>query len=281
MSIHPKAAEIFRVVHERGYDLPSGRVDLGNALAGCVGGSRTWTPDELAAIVDARTREASPPGCAIEVTGETTQAASFRLSRAGAEHLALLNFASAKNPGGGFLGGARAQEEDLCRCSLLYPAIAEQTTYYEVNRARRGPDTALYSDHLITSPSVPFLRVRADDPWLDTPFFADVITAPAPNAGALDVATLAVELDATFRRRTRMVIALAAHLGHRELVLGAWGCGAFRNDPELAADAFSDALATLDHDFSRVVFAVFDPRAGTPNTRAFERRFAAAISDAP
>lgn len=278
MSIHPKAAEIFRVVHDGGYDLPSGRVDLRDALARCVGGSRTWTPEELVALVEARTRDAGPYGCAIEVTGETTQAASFRISQAGAEHLALLNFASAKNPGGGFLGGARAQEEDLCRCSLLYPAIAEQTTYYEVNRARRGPDTALYSDHLITSPSVPFLRVRSEDAWLDAPFFADVITAPAPNAGALDATALAVELDATFRRRTRMVIALAAHLGHREVILGAWGCGAFRNDPELAADAFSDALATIEHDFSRVVFAVFDPRTGAPNTRAFERRFASAMA---
>ncbi|MCB9603962.1 MAG: TIGR02452 family protein [Sandaracinus sp.] len=275
MEVNPKAAEILRIAHEGRYETADGSVDVSAALAASVEGSRTWSPDALERVLAARARSATSLDLPIEVTGETTQEAAFRLAHESAPNLALLNFASAKNPGGGFLGGAKAQEEDLCRCSLLYLAIEPQRLYYETNRARRGTDAALYTDHLIHSPQVPFLRVRSKGPWV-APVFADVITAPAPNARALDLTQHGAALERAFRHRARLVIALAAEQGHRSLILGAWGCGAFRNDPVLAADAFSDALATVDHGFTRVVFAVFDPRSDAPNTRAFERRFARA-----
>src|SRR6185312_12808515 len=94
-------------------------------------------------------------------------------------HVVALNFASAKNPGGGFLGGAKAQEEDLCRCSALYTCQLTQSAYYEVNRAT---SSMLYTDNIIYSPDVPFFR---DDrlQLLDEPFTVSIITAPAPNAG--------------------------------------------------------------------------------------------------
>lgn len=271
MDVNPKAAEILRIAHEGRYESADGPVDVAASLASCIEQSRTWTPDALERVLAARGRSATSLDVPIEVTGETTQEAAFRLAHEGASHLALLNFASAKNPGGGFLGGAKAQEEDLCRCSLLYLAIEPQRVYYEANRARHGTDAALYTDHLIHSPRVPFLRV-SKGPWV-APIFADVITAPAPNARHLAPAH-GPALERTFRHRARLVIALAAEHGHRELILGAWGCGAFRNDPELAADAFANALVTVEHGFARVVFAVFDPRDGAPNTRAFQQRFA-------
>jgi len=56
----------------------------------------------------------------IFVTDETTQVAAHRLiMKEGITNLVLLNFASGKHPGGGFLKGSKAQEEDLCRCSGL------------------------------------------------------------------------------------------------------------------------------------------------------------------
>jgi uncharacterized protein (TIGR02452 family) len=116
----------------------------------------------------------------IEVTEETTQVAAHRLvTSEGCEDLVLLNFASARNPGGGFINGAKAQEEDLARCSGLYPCLLTQPEYYETNRVQ---ESLLYTDYLIYSPQVPWLRVRNRE-LLDRYFLASVITAPAPNAG--------------------------------------------------------------------------------------------------
>lgn len=167
----------------------------------------------------------------IEVTSEKTGEASRRLVEEGVPHVAALNFASAKNPGGGFLGGAKAQEEDLARCSALYPCLITQREYYDVNRAEHSP---LYTDHLIYSPDVPFFRDEALD-FLEQPFHVSILTAPAPNAGAAqrNAPHLMAHLPGVFRARALKVLQVAAHQGHRTLVLGAWGCGAFRNNPNL------------------------------------------------
>ena len=97
------------------------------------------------------------PAC--EVSAETTGAAALRLRGEGGERVLALNFASAKNAGGGFINGAKAQEEDLARASALYPCLIGQRGYYEANR-RCG--SMIYTDHLIYSPDVPFFR---DDGW--------------------------------------------------------------------------------------------------------------------
>ena len=92
-----------------------------------------------------------------------------------------LNFASAKNPGGGFLGGSQAQEEALARASGLYPCLSANFGYYQFNRSKGG---AIYSHHLIYSPAVPVFRDDEDN-FLDAYFPASIITAPAVNVGAL------------------------------------------------------------------------------------------------
>ena len=95
----------------------------------------------------------------ISVTPESTQQAAYRLMvKEGLGDVVLLNFASAKNAGGGFLNGAKAQEEDLCRSSGLYLCQLEQPDYYAANRAEKS---MLYTDHIIYSPRVPFFACRA------------------------------------------------------------------------------------------------------------------------
>lgn len=193
------------------------------------------------------------------VTSETTIAAIQRLNVAEGGHLACLNFASAKNPGGGFLGGSEAQEESLARSSALYPCLLAAPEYYQRNREC---GTTLYLDLAIWSPAVPFFR---DDTGalLDTPVRASVITAPAPNAGAVaknQPAQLG-EVEPTLRRRARFVLAIAATHGVRRLVLGAWGCGVFRNDPRVVAQVFADLLrspAEFSAAFDEVIFAIRD-----------------------
>lgn len=248
------------------YVAPSGAtVELD--LDRCVQESRTWGPEELADLVERRTPASGPP-TQVEVTEETTGAAARRLAATGP--VAALNFASAVSVGGGFLRGAKAQEEDLCRCSALFACLEPQRGYYVANRAA-GSD--LYTDRLITSPDVPFFRDERLE-LLEAPFVASVITAPAPCARDLRMEERA-QLPSIFERRVANVLAVAEALGHRRLVLGAWGCGAFRNDPDLVADVFARALeGPFRAAFERVDFAVHDPGPERRNLGAFRERLA-------
>jgi len=213
----------------------------------------------------------------IEVTEETTAEAGRRLvEQERVPRVVALNFASAKNPGGGFLSGAKAQEEDLTRCSALYGCLIRQHAYYDANRA---PPSFLYTDHIIYSPDVPFFR---DDQLtlLEAPFPLSIITAPAPNAGeALQRdAGAAPSIRAALERRAALVLAAAARHDHRTLILGAWGCGVFRNDPREVADIFGRLLAhpRFQGAFERVVFAIYDRSKDRATLRAFQERFPAA-----
>jgi uncharacterized protein (TIGR02452 family) len=195
----------------------------------------------------------------IEVSAESTVEAIVRLHREGSGHLAALNFASARNPGGGFLGGAQAQEESLTRSSGLYPCLLRQPQFYERHRSSQ---CLLYQDLAIFSPGVPFF-VNDDGGFLDEPALASVITSPAPNTGALannDPAKLPLASQ-TLRRRAEFVLRLAAAKNVDTLILGAWGCGVFRNDPAVVAEAFAKLLldsGPFATSFARVVFAIYD-----------------------
>jgi putative RNA 2'-phosphotransferase len=212
-------------------------------------------------------------GTAVSVTGETTIEALVRLAGQGG-HVGCLNFASAKRPGGGFLGGAQAQEESLARASGLYPALQTQPDYYARNKAFGSP---LYLDLLLYSPLVPFFR---DDNggWLDAPVLASVITAAAPNVSALEEARRfdAGEIALALEKRSDFILAVAAHHKIERLVLGAWGAGVFGNDPVQVARIFAALLAgRYAGAFIEVVFAVLGTRETSANHRAFADVFAA------
>jgi uncharacterized protein (TIGR02452 family) len=210
----------------------------------------------------------------IEVTDETTQIAAHRLVKSeGCHDLVLLNFASARNPSGGFITGAKAQEEDLARCSGLYPCQLTQPEYYEANRSQAS---LLYTDHIIYSPQVPWFRTRSRE-LLDDYFLASVITAPAPNAGEVlrRDPNAHADIEKILRQRAGYVLAVAQDNGHRSLLLGAWGCGVFRNDASLVADAFGEWLESprFHGCFDRVVFGIYDSSKTQDKLKAFENRF--------
>ncbi len=190
----------------------------------------------------------------------------------GVVDLALLNFASARTPGGGFLSGARSQEEDLARASALYPCLLSQPAFYEANEASRS---MLYTDHVIGSPGVPFFREGTR--WLPEPFLASVITAPAPNARHHLARSRhgASEVRDALRRRAGAVLAVARDLGCRTVLLGAWGCGVFRNDPDDVADAFAHWMwgGVFGGAFDRIVFGIHDTGRDQRVMRAFDDRF--------
>lgn len=273
MSLKGIARETVEISERGEYVAPSGRrVSLGDAVERAREGTVLYRPGETKRLPWPEPVMARDSRPRFEVTPEKTGEAARRLLEdEGVEHVVALNFASAKNPGGGFLGGAKAQEEDLSRCSALYPCLLTQPDYYEVNRAERS---ALYTDHIIYSPDVPFFRDERVE-LLERPFLVSIITAPAPNAGAAarNSPELVPRVSGVLHARALKVIQVAAHHGHRTLVLGAWGCGVFRNDPADVADAFAQALATFPGVFERVVFAVWERGGDGPNLRAFRERF--------
>lgn len=251
MSLKSTAQFVLDLLERGTYSVEGTEVSIRSAQRAAVQGSRLVTPEDVRGLLS---RRSSGPGGRprVEVVDGTTQQVARELAREGP--VALLNFASARNPGGGFLNGAKAQEEDLCRCSGLYPTLLEHPTYYAVNRGQRS---LLYTDHAIVSPSVPFFRTRGRDP-LEAPFLATVITMPAPNSGPFLRKEPAggPRLEAAFLRRWRAVLAIAAEERTPTLLLGAWGCGAFGGDPEMAASTAAMALGEGAGSIQRVVFAI-------------------------
>ncbi|MDB6078795.1 MAG: hypothetical protein JWO82_2542 [Akkermansiaceae bacterium] len=233
-----------------------------------------YTPDDADRLLLPAENRSASSDLRFEVTAETTQAAARRLvQEEGCHDPVLLNYASARNPGGGFTNGAKAQEEDLCRCSGLYPCLLTQSQYYQANRAQ---DSLFYTDHLIYSPRVPWFRTKSRE-LLDQVFLASVITAPAPNAGQIFLHEQGgwADIETSLRHRAALVLAIAREHNHRTLLLGAWGCGVFRNQPETVARVFHDLL---QHDqfagcFDRVVFAVYDRSKDQGTFKAFRNEF--------
>lgn len=204
----------------------------------------------------------------ISVTPESTLEAMQRLSGL---QLVALNFASAKNAGGGFLGGAQAQEESLARSSGLYWCLRQTPEFYAYHR--QNPDLR-YSHRMIYSPEVPFFKNDAGD-LLEMPYNASIITAAAPNYGALsqNQPQHLPSVPNVLAARAELVLRLAAHQQHKNLVLGAWGCGVFRNPPELVAQTFADLLSgAFAGVFEQVVFAVYDKSAKQDVFSAFANR---------
>ncbi|MEZ0390129.1 MAG: TIGR02452 family protein, partial [Verrucomicrobium sp.] len=231
-----------------------------------VRGSRAVPPDEVLAIANRKRHSTS-----IEVQQATTLEALRELYHSGVPGLGCLNFASAKNAGGGFLNGSLAQEESLACNSALYPCQLACREYYDANRAS---ENALYTDWMIWSPMVPFIRLD-DGTHSEQPYLAHVITAPAPNAGAVAgrIPDAPERVLTTLKRRAARVCQLAAQQGVQTFVLGAWGCGVFRNDPAQVARVFTELLQTggeYEGVFERVVFAIHDPLDGTPVYQAFK-----------
>ncbi|WP_257386496.1 TIGR02452 family protein [Tahibacter caeni] len=265
---------------ERGrYTAPLGEtVELAAAITACRAATRLFSPSMLQEYRDA-VLAAPSPGLAtrIDVVNETTLQGIARLiaETGDGDDLAVLNFASARNPGGGFLGGAQAQEESLARSSALYASQLRAPAFYDDHRRS---SSLLYSDAMILSPHCPVFRY--DDGQLrDRAHAVSFITSAAPNAGAIRQQRREREqrdIASTLRRRAECVLALAAVQGYRRLVLGAWGCGVFGNDPHSVAAVFASLLrGAWQGRFAQVAFSVLDTSPQQATLRAFRDLFAA------
>ncbi|WP_045687267.1 TIGR02452 family protein [Hymenobacter sp. AT01-02] len=240
-------------------------------------GSYLYRPNDVPSLLQELDGAATTRPAEVRVYQATTLEAAAALSKEYGR-VGCLNFASARNPGGGFLGGSQAQEESLARSSGLYPCLTQFPEMYTYNA--RPDSTGLYSDYLVYSPGVPVFRGEAGE-WLPQPFLLDIITAPAVNAGALrrNSPHLLPQLVPVMRHRLRLVLATAARHGIEALLLGAWGCGVFANDPVQVAELFAEALAepTIRGRFSRLDFAIFDPKPPHGVLQAFQDALASAL----
>ena len=170
------------------------------------------------------------------------------LENAGKKMIAL-NFASAHKPGGGYVTGAVAQEESVCRASGLYYTIKDVSEYYEQNGRHK---TADYTDGMISSENVPVVR---DDSGalLKTPVLCDFITCPAVNKGAARLPDS--EVNALMKQRIEKIITLAASKTPDVVILGAFGCGVFRNRREDVLPLFEAAIEQYGGDIE-YIFAI-------------------------
>jgi uncharacterized protein (TIGR02452 family) len=212
------------------------------------------------------------------VTRESTLEAAARLA---GERPCILNFASAKHPGGGFLRGSPAQEESIARSSGLFPTLIRHPEFYEENKKSQRNNIGLYLDYAIYSPDVPVIRNDAGE-WLEEPYFVSVVTSPAPNRHAIfddednkmdddQEEAMEMKIEQTFSKRMKQVLSIMAAQGHRTIILGAWGCGVFGNDPLMVAELFRDNLKLLPF-FDKVAFPIYD-RSDSETLRSFVQIF--------
>lgn len=182
------------------------------------------------------------------------------------------NFASATNPGGGVTKGSSAQEECLCRCSTLYFCLNTDTLwggFYGPHRAAQDP---IHNDDCIYTPNVMVIKtdeavpqIMQEKNWYEV----DVITCAAPNLrerpgnqmnpgdGQTAVTLSSQEQIILHEKRLRRILDIAVAAGEEVVILGAFGCGAFANDPQAVATAASNVLADYLHAFEIIEFAIY------------------------
>lgn len=250
--IHPAAKETVGIVKQGFYvNSENQKIDVSSNIAYSIDNSKMYTPDYVHNIENIPVNPDNHP--IIEVTSERTLEASLRLINNGIK-TAALNFASARNPGGGFAGKNEAQEENLCRSSALYWSQIKHPEMYAFNRNNKS---LLYSDYMIFTPDCPCWRL-SDYKLLDEPFSLSFITAPAANMSkGCEEGFKQVMLN-----RARKIVLVAVENGMKGLVLGAWGCGVFKNRAEDVASYFKTVLIDegLGKYFDHIVFPIEGPK---------------------
>ena len=191
----------------------------------------------------------------------------------------VLNFASATNPGGGVAWGSTAQEECLCRCSTLYANLIVRENWEQFYAPHRRQNDPLYNDDCIYTPDVLMFKSDTRNPELldqEDWMTANVITCAAPNLrtdndGTPRVKISNAELEKLHIKRVRRILSIVAARGNEVVILGAFGCGAFKNPPEVVASAMKKAVQEFRQYFKVIEFAVYCSPRDEQNYITFKR----------
>ena len=206
------------------------------------------------------------------------------------KHISVLNFASATNPGGGVTKGASAQEECLCRVSTLYKCISasEITEAFHKKHWRAlktGEMDSFYNDDCIQTCNVTVFKsdtaktvLLPEKDWFDV----DVISCAAPNLRRMSQHDKQWKKNVTdqelldiYKKRINRVLDIARYAKSEVVILGAFGCGAFANPPELVAKAMHASLDEHKYDFETIELAIYCPLRDTSNYEVFAKEFSA------
>lgn len=211
--------------------------------------------------------------CRILTTHERTVESAVNLHKIYPDKkITILNFASAVNAGGGVALGANAQEESICRCSTLYPCLKTNklTMGYYIPHILRP--NFCYTDSCIYTPDIVVMKSDAlypenipENEW----FSIDVLTCAAPNLSTAWIPQS--KLYEIHKKRGSHILSIAAANDTDILVLGAFGCGAFRNNPDTVSKAYIDILPDFMGYFSEIRFAVYCSSPDSRNFKAFNK----------
>ncbi len=188
--------------------------------------------------------------------------------------IGVLNFASATTPGGGVEQGSSAQEESLCRCSTLYPVLNHEVflnAYYFRNRMIKN---SLHNDTVLYTPDIIICKSDTDKPKrLEEKDFVkvDVLSCAAPNLRETKINDEELYKIHLSRGKAILEVALSHHIN--VLVLGAFGCGVFRNDPKIVAKAYKELLKEYSKYFTEIEFAIYCSKYDESNFIAFKNEF--------
>ena len=223
--------------------------------------------------------------CKIEVNENKTFQDVFKLHKLYPnKKICVLNFASATTPGGGVKSGSGAQEECLCRCSTLYYSLNTRYLYTKFYEPNKEKPNRLHTDDVIYSPNIKIIKTDDDYPVrLDKKEYIDVdiVTCAAPNLRENpnnrfnfegDVSSNDISKEELYKihlSRAKHILNIAIYNDVDILVLGAFGCGAFRNDPRVVAKAYKDALMEYSKYFEAIDFAIFHREYEEENYQAF------------
>jgi uncharacterized protein (TIGR02452 family) len=184
-------------------------------------------------------------------------------------NVCLLNMANRQNPGGGVLGGAGAQEENIFRRSNLFQSLYQFVEYSNQYDVERNLDNSYPLDRNsggIYSKSVTVFRGSEKNGYcfLQNPFKISVVSVPAINSPQLDFINgqyyITKELIEPSKEKIRTILRICGQFNHDCLILSAFGCGAFRNPPKHMAKLFKEVFNELEFQnrFKIVVFAILD-----------------------
>lgn len=198
------------------------------------------------------------------------------------QKVCVLNFASATNPGGGVTRGSSAQEECLCRCSTLYANLNIDRLMKGFYIPHRKAKNYLYNDDCIYTPDVTVFKTDSARPETmkeESWYNVNVITCAAPNLRAYlankegNKAIDKKEIKELHLKRGRRILDIAKGNGNEVVILGAFGCGAFCNPPEIVAEAYSELMKEYKYDFKTAEFAVYCTPRDERNYNEFKRIF--------